>query len=388
MSPWVVPPTSKYRCRAARVHENCRFRHFLTSPNRALDLRPAEPQATSILDSVDAHDPPRWRPGPPLAGRIKTIPDDFRVDEIPVYEPSGDGEHLFVRFRKTDLTTPRAVDALCRALGASKREAGWAGMKDRHAVTTQWVSLFGVQPEAALAAEVEGIEILEAIPHERKLKTGHLRGNRFELRVREVDDPDALVEALAALRVVPSYFGTQRFGRDNLERASAWLVDGGRPPRDRVQKRFLVSALQAAVFNSVVAERVRTRRLASGIEGDVLQTQRGGIFGADEDPEAQGRVDSGEVMPTAPLPGKDVRWATGEAGELERAAAEVWKIDDAAMGRMGKLGRGTRRGVLVRPVELEASREGDGVRVAFALPSGCYATVVMREVLGSVTSAD
>jgi len=223
--------------------------------------------------------------------------------------------------------------------------------------------------------------VLEAVPHEKKLKTGHLRGNRFDLRIREVGDPDALVAAFSEIEVVPGYFGEQRFGRDNLERAKAWLVDGGRSPRDRVQKRFLVSALQAAVFNSVVAQRVRNRTLMTVIDGDVLQTQRGGLFDAAEDEDPQSRLDAGEVIPTAPLPGNDVRWATGEALAMEKTACETWSVDDEAMGRMGRLGSGTRRATFVRPLELEAARDGDDVRVTFSLPSGRYATVVVREAL-------
>ena len=333
------------------------------------------------MDFSDATHPPRWRRGPTQAGALKSRPEDFQVEEIPVYEPSGSGEHLFVKIRKVDLSTPEAVKRLCRALDAPVKSAGWAGMKDRHAVTTQWVSLHEVTAEAAATAEVEGVTVLEAIPHEKKLKTGHLRGNRFELRIREVSDPDALVAAFGEIEVVPGYFGEQRFGRDNLDRAKAWLVDGGRAPRDRVQKRFLVSALQSAVFNSVVAQRVRDRTLTTVIDGDVLQTQRGGLFDAAEDDDPQSRLDDGEVIPTALLPGKDVRWATGEALAMEQAGCDAWSVDEATMGRMGRLGRGTRRATFVRPVELEASRDGDDVRVTFSLPSGRYATVVVREAL-------
>ena len=124
------------------------------------------------------------------------------------------------------------------------------------------------------------------------------------------------------------------------------------------------------------------------IPGDLLQTMRGGVFPAAEAEDAQERVDAGEVVPTAPLPGKDVRWAEGEALALERAAAEAWGLNEETMNRMGRLGRGTRRGVALRPVGLEAAREGDDVRVAFSLPSGCYATVVMREALDDDDDAE
>ena len=334
----------------------------------------------------DPSHPPRWRGAPEFEGALRTHPEDFQVHEIPAFLPSGEGTHLFVQLRKRDLTTPEAVRRLCQAVGADPRSAGWAGMKDRRAVTTQWISLEGQSAESlrpeALAPGLEGIEVLQAIPHQRKLKTAQLRGNRFELRVRGLCDPDGLVQALSEVKLVPNYFGGQRFGRDNLQRAREWLIDGAsRGPRSRVDRRFLVSTLQSAAFNEVVARRVLARSLDQVLDGDLLQTQRGGIFAMAEDPDPQARLDAGEICPTAPLPGSDVRWATGEALALEREVADRWHMTDATFRRMGKLGRGTRRAVFVRPGNLASERDGDDVCVRFELPPGSYATVVLGEVL-------
>ncbi len=161
----------------------------------------------------------------PIPGRLRATPEDFQVDEIPAYLPSGEGEHLFVRFEKRGLTTPEAVRRIAVALGADARDAGWAGLKDRNAVTTQWASFARADRDLALSATVDGVRVLEAARHGNKLRTGHLVGNRFTLRVRDVPsdrhaDVGPLLDELARTGV-PNYFGEQRFGVEgrNLARA-------------------------------------------------------------------------------------------------------------------------------------------------------------------------
>src|ERR1700755_384661 len=119
-----------------------------------------------------------------VRGKIRTVPEDFRVEELPAYPPSGQGEHVFVRFEKTGLTTQEALTRIARALAVDARAARVAGQKDKHAVTTQWASFTGTSPEAAAALSLENIRVLPASRHTNKLRTGHLRGNRFELRLR------------------------------------------------------------------------------------------------------------------------------------------------------------------------------------------------------------
>src|SRR5687768_12862031 len=136
---------------------------------------------------------------PGIGGVLRTSDADFVVDEVPAYLPSGVGEHVFARIEKRGLTTPQAVAAIARALGVRDRDVGVAGMKDRHAVTTQWISLPPpVTPEAALAFEHDAIRVLEAARHPHKLRTGHLRSNAFRLRIRDVG-PDAAAHARAIL---------------------------------------------------------------------------------------------------------------------------------------------------------------------------------------------
>src|SRR3954470_993013 len=176
-------------------------------------------------------------------GRIKTTPEDFVVEEIPAYEPSGEGTHLFLKFEKRGLTTDAAVRAITKALSIPMRDVGIAGMKDKVAVTTQWVSI-PVPPkspeieERAKALTLDNIKVLDAKRHTNKLKTGHLKGNRFDLVVRDVpaDVVESVIAAMARFETegVPNAFGTQRFGTDgdNAQKARAWMTGKERPPGD------------------------------------------------------------------------------------------------------------------------------------------------------------
>jgi tRNA pseudouridine13 synthase len=151
-----------------------------------------------------------------IGGSIKECPEDFRVEEIPLYLPSDEGEHLYLDIEKTGLTTFELLEKLARALGAKKQDMGYAGLKDARAVTRQTVSVTGVRPEQALSLELDGVTVLSARYHRNKLRTGHLLGNRFTIRIRDVD-PEAAEKARDILHVlqmtgIPNYFGEQRYG--------------------------------------------------------------------------------------------------------------------------------------------------------------------------------
>lgn len=334
----------------------------------------------------------------PLPGTIKTSLEDFVVDEIPAYSPSGEGEHCFLHVRKRDLTTQEAIKRLVRALpGEVKpRDVGRAGVKDRHGVTTQWLSLPGVDPDTARAVEIDGLEVLDARRHRNKLKPGHLHGNRFSLWIRGVgadarENAAAMLTRLGTLGV-PNYFGTQRFGRGgrNVERARAWLVEGGRPPRDRFEKKMLVSAYQSAAFNALCAARVEDGLLGDALPGDVLRKEdSGGIFvlaadaAATEIADAKARAASFEISATGPMFGPKMRAAEGAVAEAEANVARLYDFGDAFFGRAGKLALGTRRPYRVQLHELTHRFEGDDLWLGFTLPPGAYATVVTAELLGA-----
>lgn len=322
----------------------------------------------------------------PVTGRIKDIPEDFCVDEVPSYLPSGKGTHMFVRIEKRDITTQQALRMLGDHTKCSTKAMGVAGQKDKVAVTTQWISLEGVEAKSLEDYASESLRVLECVPNETKLRTGHLRGNRFRIRVRGVPAEEVaqvISRGMSLDKGVPNYFGEQRFGRDgdNADRAKAWLVDGGRPPRDRFKRKLFVSSLQSAAFNEVLAQRVESGHVHAALEGDVFQTQRRGIFSDPDETANAARMESWEISPTGPMFGKDMRWGSGECEALERAVESEFGFDEAAYARMGKLGRGTRRVLRIRPSDLAFEEAEDGFWVTFELPSGAYATVVLREIL-------
>jgi tRNA pseudouridine13 synthase len=330
--------------------------------------------------------------------RFVASPETFVVEEIPAYQPSGEGEHTYLWIEKRGLTTPEAERRLGQALRVSPRDIGHAGMKDRHATTRQYLSLLGTTPEAALAAAgqggidgqagIDGLTVLAASRHGNKLRMGHLKGNRFEVVLTEVaaGEAAAIAERLAELgrTGLPNWYGEQRFGAagDNTERALA-IVQGRLRERDWKKRQFLLSALQSAVFN-----RTLELRQAEGLlrvrPGDVLQKREsGGLFVCEDPAVDQPRVDAGELVPTGPLPGnREKEPPEGTAARaLEDEALAAVGVTRAELAPLGRDLPGARRPVVVA-VELgdpPATDEGGGhLRLRFGLPSGSYATVVVR----------
>jgi tRNA pseudouridine13 synthase len=317
---------------------------------------------------------------------LRATPEDFRVDEIPLYAPSGDGAHTFVRVEKRLRNTEQVARDLARAAGVRPADVGYAGRKDRVAVATQWFSVPGLDPGNARELELPGARVLEAERHGHKLRTGQLRANRFELLVREVAPAlrDAAPARLAELvRVgLPNRFGNQRFGRDreNLERAARIL--GGARIRDRRDARFLISALQAAVFNEVLARRVEG--LDRVIDGDVAVVHAsGGLFRVDEPELEAPRAAAFEISATGPIFGTRVLEPGGVVAAREGSVLEAHGIAIATLRPpRGIRLRGARRALRVRPQHAEVEATAAGLRLAFTLPPGSYATVLVEELLG------
>jgi tRNA pseudouridine13 synthase len=331
-------------------------------------------------------------------GRIKDRPEDFVVEEIPAYLPSGAGEHVFVRLTKCNVTTLDAVRAIALAAGCDPGAAGFAGMKDKRAVATQTISLQtprGVDP-ADLASRVcllaiEGVVLHEATPHPHKLKPGHLAGNRFAIAVHDVarqrvDDMTRALDEVAKMGV-PNAFGSQRFGiaGDNAARALAWLRGDERGPSNPRIKRLLWSSLQSAVFNAVLDERVRDGTWATPLEGDLIKLRSsGGLFVGTGVEDERERAMRGELSPTGPIIGARMRWPQAAPGELERRIASAVLRGEFDLERTRRLGEGSRRALRmwVQDLRWEIGQDDDGhqatcVRVYFVLPKGGYATMVL-----------
>ncbi len=330
--------------------------------------------------------------GAPAPGRS---PEDFVVEEIPAYLPTGEGGHTFVWVEKRLRNTEDVARELARAAGVAPRDVGYAGRKDRVAVTRQWFSVPALEPAQALALDLPGVRVLEAARHPHKLRTGQLRGNRFEIVVRGVGDAVA-ARAIARLEAgcrsgLPNRFGAQRFGREgaNATAGLALLRGGGEPgrgrrPPDRRALRFAVSALQAAVFNEAL--RLRESPLDTLEPGDVaLIHASGGLFLV-EDAALEGpRATRGEVSATGPIFGSKTLATAGEPAARERKALAAAGLDPEAPlpSVPGLRLRGSRRALRMLPGEASAAREGDALRLRFTLPAGSYATVVLEELLAA-----
>ena len=324
-------------------------------------------------------------------------PDRFIVEEIAAYPPRGEGDHTFLWVEKRGLTTFDAISAVALALGVPPRDVGYAGMKDRHATTRQWLSVPKADPEAAQAIRRPELTVLAAARHPHKLRLGHLRANRFEVVLTGAasdDEMQALRARFAELaaRGVPNRFGDQRFGGagDNAARGLA-LLRGERRERDKRKRRLLLSAVQSAVFNRALELRAAAAdgALTRVLLGDVLKkTDTGGLFVSEDPAVDQPRVDAGEVMPTGPLPG---------GREIEPPPdTPARAIEDQAIAAVGatredftRAGRelpGARRPVLLTLAEAELGEDADSrpearaLRVRFTLPAGAYATVVVASL--------
>ena len=330
---------------------------------------------------------------PGTGGSLRADPSDFEVEEVPAYPPAGEGAHVFAWIEKRGLTTIQAMRALAGALGLDDRDVGAAGMKDRHALTRQLLSFPPpASPEALLAARVDGVAVLSAVRHPHKLRTGHLRGNRFRLAVRGIALPadaaaeraDRILAALAEAPGSPNWYGEQRFGRggDNARAGRALLAAGRRGGRGR-EARLLISSYQSALFNRYLERRIADGDYRRVIGGDILVVASGGMFATSEPEVDQERLARGEVIPTGPMFGHSMRApaAESEAGSREAAILLEEGITSADFKPLGRLAPGTRRAIAIAIAGASvAPLAADAIQVAFELPAGAYATAVMREI--------
>ncbi|HEU0029020.1 MAG TPA: tRNA pseudouridine(13) synthase TruD [Kofleriaceae bacterium] len=329
---------------------------------------------------------------PGIGGVLRSTPEDFVVDEVPAYLPSGAGDHVFVRIEKRGLTSPQAAQAIARALGIRDRDIGIAGMKDRHAVTTQWMSLPPpVTPEAAHALALPDIRVLEAARHPHKLRTGHVRANRFRLRVRGVEPSAverarAILDRLAEPPGAPNWYGEQRFGRagDNAQRGRALVLGERALGRDRKLDRLMVSALQSELFNAWLVARIADGLYRKTIAGDLLHKVGGGMFACEAPDVDTARLVAGELVPTGPMFGVDMRRPTegSAAAAREDAILAEANLHREDFARVRAIAEGTRRDSAIAVTDVAvAGADEQTVEVSFTLPGGAYATAVMREVM-------
>ena len=324
--------------------------------------------------------------GPAGRGRIRARDEDFIVEEELGFAPTGAGEHLFLKLRETGCNTDWVAGQLARWGGRPRNDVGYAGLKDRHAITEQWFSVRfpgGRHPDPA-GLEISGVELLDAVPHNRKLKRGALRGNRFRLRVTALAvDAELLDARLAELvrRGVPNAFGPQRFGRDfgNLQIARDWFA-GGPEPR-RAERSFALSAARSLIFNAVLAERIAAGDWEQAAPGDVVGLDgRGSWFIAEEgDGALPERLAALDLHPTGPMWGRGDPPGHGPGAALERDVAARFSVFADGLAAAGL--EQERRALRLRLQNLAWALNDDVLELSFGLPAGAYATAVLRELL-------
>jgi tRNA pseudouridine13 synthase len=326
---------------------------------------------------------------PGIGGAIKQRPDDFEVEEIPAYAPSGCGDHLFLWIEKKSLGAEYFTRLVARQLGLAPGEIGVAGLKDRHAVTRQMISVpAAVKDRLGRLEEAEGLRLLEVSRHGNKLRTGHLRGNRFRILMRDaVPNAAQLLEPiLVRIRAegLPNYFGPQRFGirGETAALGLSMLRANQRRPRSPFMRKLALSAAQAALFNLYLGQRSQDGLLAQVISGDVMaKLPAGGMFVAQDLACEQRRFEARETVHTGPIFGRKTFAAANDSALRELSILEMIDLTSAAFTRFGKLVQGTRRHNLIYLDDLAAAPEVDGIRITFSMPAGSYATVLLRELM-------
>lgn len=410
---------------------------------------------TNTSDAVPSavHELPYLTPDvPAVAGAIKRRYEDFVVEEIPAYLPCGDGDHVYFTIEKKGLATMRALNDIARELGVLSRDIGLAGLKDARAVTVQTLSIEHMDPAKVAALNIPRIRVLSVERHRNKLKIGHLRGNRFRIKLREADParlPDirAVVETLVS-RGVPNYFGQQRFGsrgdtgeigravlqrdaqgvidlmlgrpgphdtgpvlrarqlyeegkyeaaakawpfgfRDNARACRAMAKSYGKHKRafyavDGRLKKFFVSAYQSQLFNRYLAERIEKIDVVE--LGDLaFKHDHGAVFRVEDVAAEAPRAATFEISPTGPIFGVRMTRAEGEPGRIEQAILDAEGITtDDFRAIKGMKVHGARRPLRFKmedlSVEPGSDEHGTYVELAFTLASGCYATMILREI--------
>lgn len=356
------------------------------------------------------HPLPRLTQGlPGTGGQIRTQVEDFQVEELPLYLPAGEGDHLYLWIEKTDVAADALRRTIARCLDVGPGEVGMAGLKDRRAITRQWVSV----PRRAepLLGKVDGprIRVLDVKAHRNKLRTGHLAGNRFRILLRGVSEDAAqrAADKVALLQAIgmPNFYGTQRMGHGGATLAAGWALGQGlhglvqvRLPddtehalhlRDRSLQRLAASALQSEVFNRTLAERMRRGLHDRVLLGDLCRkTDTGGQFATDDVERESQRLQAGQIELTGPMWGPKMPRPAADALQFELDVLQGCELDPSIFVRLGALAEGTRRALLVKPAELSATLTDQGLWLEFTLPAGAFATVLVGEVAGPLLGAE
>ncbi len=347
---------------------------------------------------------------PTIDADLKSRPEDFIVEEVINYPLSGEGEHLWCWVEKRCQNTDWVAGMLAKWANTSKRNVGYAGQKDRNAVTRQWFSIHlpGKPDPEKMSLEIEGVQILQMRRHNRKLQRGGLAGNRFELRLRnlrlsqsEEVDASNLTEAteqrLSILKEqgFPNYYGTQRFGwngnnlveAEKLLQAAPQKNSRGRRSKqgNRNQQSLYLSALRSWMFNELLSLRVEQTSWNRLIPGDVLQLNGSGKWfcaESEDQSELQQRVESGDLHPSGALFGDGRLETSQQALLLEQTIVDLHPTWMEGLCRLRV--QPDRRALRTVPEQLNwqwrQAEDSLDLQLSFFLPSGCFATMLLREL--------
>lgn len=327
---------------------------------------------------------PTANPIPQTRGDLRTYASDFRVDEILSFQPSGEGEHLFLQIRKIDSNTDWVARQLQKKSGLTSRDIGYAGKKDRHSISTQWFSLHlpGRTVELDELAG-EGYEIISAIRHNKKLRRGSLLENRFEIMVRNLTDKidDSLIKTMSESGV-PNYFGMQRFGfgGSNLSKADE-LLKGKIKIKNRNKRGIIISSARSLLFNLQLAQRVAQGSWQEYLKGDCLMLAGTQSFFKVEAllSEDKKRLEEGDLQISGWLAGKQASDSTDEAMANEQQA--IAQYSDWLTGLIGLNLDSARRSFCCRPKNLKVEQQNETAKLSFSLSKGSFATSVIRELV-------
>lgn len=327
-------------------------------------------------------------------GQIRKKIEDFIVKEIPLYEPVDEGEHLYVNITKEGLTTKEVQNKLASVLSLRQEDIGFAGMKDKNARTTQ---TFSIKTEKIDKEPLEDIleKIREQIPviinwakfHKNKLRIGHLLGNKFSIRITDLESIDEsynrarkIIEELKK-NGLPNFFGPQRFGFEgkNVQRGLA-IIKGGLVIREKWKRRLLISSYQSYLCNLYLVNRLKAGKFNDIMKGDIAKKyETGGMFEVKDAETEQKRYNEQEISFTAPIYGSKMWNATGPSGEFEEKILSDVGLTLEDFNRVKT--KGTRRlGRLLIP-DIDVKLEENSLIVNFYLPKGSYATIVLREIM-------
>lgn len=325
-----------------------------------------------------------------LLGKIRSCNEDFQVDEIQQFSPSGSGEHVWLKIKKSGENTDWVAKALAQIAEVPRKEVSYAGMKDRNAITTQW---FSVQmpgreapswQKALLEKGLDSVEVLEEHRHDRKLKRGALKGNQFKLIIREFQgSKEELEESIQRIKTqgVPNYYGAQRFGHKgfNISKAEQWF-SGEFKVKDRNKRSIYLSAARSWIFNHILSSRVADGSWNQAITGDVFMLSgSNSSFSQEIDDEITRRIDSHDIHPSGALWGRGRLATQHDIQKLEESISNKFSVLCNGLEVNGLKQERRALRLSVKDIEYQIL-ESQAVQLSFSLPQGTYATTVLAEI--------